>query len=228
MCGRFTLAPKGPDFLSYFDLMESLDFTPRYNIYPGQDVLIIRSNEKNHREATFAHWGLIPTWQKEEDIGTNWINARSETIMEKKLFKTPFQQKRCLIIADGFYEWKSIPRSKIKQPYYFHQKNNTPFGFAGIWEHWESPSGKIIDSCCILTTAANKIVKPVHIRMPIIIPQDYYKSWLNHANIEHSYFEKIVEMISNKTLLVKTPVSMYVNNPRNEGKECTKAIINEK
>jgi putative SOS response-associated peptidase YedK len=220
MCGRFTLAPKGPDFLSYFEIMESLDFTPRYNIFPGQDILMVRLNENNHREAIFAHWGLIPTWQKEEDIGTSWINARSETITEKRLFKTSFQKKRCLIIADGFYEWKSIPASKIKQPYYFHQKNNLPFGFAGIWEHWESPSGKIIDSCCILTTQANTIVKSVHIRMPIIIPKEFYRTWLNHVTINQNDFREILSNLSENKKFIKIPVSTYVNNPRNQGEKC--------
>jgi putative SOS response-associated peptidase YedK len=225
MCGRFTLSPKGPDFLGYFEIMESLDFTPRYNIFPGQDVLIIRNDKENKkRESAFVHWGLIPHWQKEEDIGTKWINARSETITEKKLFNKSFQSKRCLIVADGFYEWETIENSKIKQPYYFHQKDHHPFGFAGIWEHWENSSGKTIDSCCILTTSANQIVSPVHNRMPIIIPRESHKTWLDSGSLNMQDFDKITHLSMKESNLTRTPVSTYVNSPTNQDKKCIDGI----
>ncbi len=173
MCGRFSLSSSMEKISDFFNIATSLQLSPQYNIYPGQDILIVRQKDKALREFLFAHWGFIPSWLKEEEISSKWINARIETVDIKPLFTESFKHKRCLIVADGFYEWS---KAKIKQPYYFHLKNESPFGFAGIWTQWKNEKGKVIESCSILTTESNEVVKPVHSRMPIILTPHYFDS----------------------------------------------------
>jgi putative SOS response-associated peptidase YedK len=144
------------------------------NIAPTQDILAVTEREDG-REATFFKWGLIPSWAKEASIGARLINARSETVAEKPAFRQAFKHRRCVIPADGFYEWQKTERGK--QPFFFRMRDEQPFGFAGLWERWEG-EGRVVNSCTILTTKANEVLRPVHDRMPVILHPADYKLWL--------------------------------------------------
>ena len=171
MCGRFTL--KTPERIKFeaLNTYDPDDLVPRYNIAPSQNVLTILERN-SEREATFLRWGLIPFWSKEPK---GFINARAETIEQKAAFNESFQRRRCLIPADGFYEWER--NGKISQPYYFQMKDQAPFAFAGIWDRWKSEDIWIM-SCAIVTTTANELLAPIHHRMPVIISPESYDLWL--------------------------------------------------
>lgn len=178
MCGRFAAFTPPQTFAELFHATNliQIDSRPRYNIAPGQNVLAAKVAGNGERVLTTMHWGLIPVWAKEKKTGYSMINARAETVAEKPAFKRAFRQRRCLIAADGFYEWKK--EGSEKQPYFFRMKDGMPFAFAGLWEHWEG-GGESLDSCAIIVTTANKVLAPVHDRMPVIIPPDAYDLWLN-------------------------------------------------
>jgi putative SOS response-associated peptidase YedK len=180
MCGRFTLTVNPAelqDTFSNFNFPEK--FAPRFNIAPSQPVLAIPNDDKY--TADFFVWGLIPMWAKDPAIGNRLINARGETLAEKPSFRGSYRHKRCLILADGFYEWKSYPGRKAKTPFYIHMQDRKPFALAGLWDHWESPDGSSIQTCTIITTAPNELMESIHDRMPVILhPRDYAR-WLNPA-----------------------------------------------
>ena len=169
MCGRFTLRDPNRIKLAHIDYLRDEDLIiPRYNIAPSQNVLTVRED----REAAFLQWGLIPYWSKEPK---GIINARVETIEQKASFSDSFQKRRCLILADGFYEWER--NGKISQPYYFQMKDGAPFAFAGIWDNWKSERSTIT-SCAIITTTANELLAEIHHRMPVILGAESYDLWL--------------------------------------------------
>ena len=170
MCGRFTL--RRADRIRLEGVFDPQDLVPRYNIAPSQDVLVIRQSGA-HREATFLQWGLIPSWSKE---AKGIINARVETIEDKPSFSESFRKRRCLILADGFYEWER--NGKISQPYYFQLKDEAPFAFAGIWDRWQH-NDRSITSCAIITTTANELLAKIHHRMPVILGSESFDLWLN-------------------------------------------------
>jgi putative SOS response-associated peptidase YedK len=172
MCGRFTLKSPGRIKFARVDGSNLPPLFPRYNIAPSQNVLAVVQND-GEREAAFLQWGLIPSWSKE---GKGFINARSETIEDKPSFSESFHRRRCLIPADGFYEWQRS--GKIAQPYFFHMKDESPFAFAGIWDEWQG-DGKVIASCAIITTTANELLASIHDRMPVILRPELEDSWLN-------------------------------------------------
>src|ERR1043165_8050737 len=172
MCGRFTLRDPRRVKLAHIDYLRPEDLIPRYNIAPTQNVLTVQQHGES-RETTFLYWGLIPAWSKEPK---GIINARVETIEQKPSFNDSFEKRRCLIVADGFYEWER--NGKISQPYYFQMKDGTPFTFAGIWDRWKS-DGKTISSCAIITTTANELLSTIHHRMPVILPPESHALWLN-------------------------------------------------
>jgi len=178
MCGRFTLTINPADLRDTFsDYIFPSQFGPRFNIAPSQPVLAIPNDEKN--TADFFIWGLIPMWAKDPSIGNRFINARGETVAEKPSFRGSFKYKRCLILADGFYEWKANSGKKTKTPFYIHMKNRRPFALAGLWDVWEGPDGSNIKTCTIITTTPNELMEHVHDRMPVILhPRDYAK-WLD-------------------------------------------------
>jgi len=178
MCGRFTLTINPADLRDTFnDYIFPSQFGPRFNIAPSQPVLAIPNDEKN--TADFFVWGLIPMWAKDPSIGSRLINARGETVAEKPSFRGSFKYKRCLILADGFYEWKTTNGKKSKTPYFIHMKNRKPFAFAGLWDVWEGPDGSNIKTCTIITTEPNELMEHLHNRMPVILhPRDYAK-WLD-------------------------------------------------
>jgi|SRR5215207_8771549 len=172
MCGRFTLKTPRRIKIPGVDPFNIDSLVPRYNIAPTQSVLAIIQRESD-REATFLQWGLIPWWSKE---AKGFINARQETIEEKRSFSESFERRRCLIPADGFYEWQRT--GKIAQPYYFQMKDGAPFAFAGIWDQWRW-DGQSITSCAVITTKANEVLAPIHDRMPVILEPELYDLWLN-------------------------------------------------
>ncbi len=213
----------GKKISDFSDIAILLKLQLQYNIYPGQDILIVRQKNTALREFAFAHWGFVPPWLKEEDIGSKWINARIETIGIKLVFKNSFKHKRCLIVAEGFYEWT---KTKLKQPYFFHLKINNPFAFAGIWTQWKNKKSKIIDSCAILTTAANKVIEPVHSRMPIILTSQYFDAWLSSTVIKKEKWANLKNKAL-ETQLEGYPVNTYVNNPKHQSVECIAHITTE-
>jgi len=176
MCGRFTLFVVGVDLAEVMGLDAALALKPRYNIAPGQDVLAVRAGESDGRELCTLHWGLIPHWAKDRKIAYKLINARGETVHEKPSFREAFKHRRCLIPADGFYEWQG--QGKHKQPYHIRLKGGGAFAFAGLWERWQPEDGEPVESCTIITTTPNALLTPIHDRMPVILPPQAYQTWL--------------------------------------------------
>ena len=222
MCGRFTLTQSSEAIADTFDLADVPTIAPRYNIAPTQPISVIRSPDANaDREFTYLTWGLVPSWSKDPSIGARLINARAETVAEKPSFRAAFKRRRCLIAADGFYEWQRSPEGK--QPYYFHLDHHRPFGFAGLWEHWENGNGDVIESCTILTTEANDVLRPIHDRMPVIVSPDDYDLWLDPTLEKSDRLYAILHPYS-EAEMVSYPVSAKVNNPRNDSPECIQAL----
>ncbi|MGD1871922.1 MAG: SOS response-associated peptidase [Mastigocoleus sp.] len=223
MCGRFSLSTSPQVIVEKFAIEELPIFEPQYNIAPTQNIAII-FNDKGTllRKCQKLHWGLIPSWASSPKIGTKLINARSETVAEKPSFRSAFKHRRCLILADGFYEWKH--EKGQKQPFYFSLNYREPFLMAGLWERWKSPGGEEIKSCTILTTEANEILKPVHHRMPIILKPQDYDLWLDQETLPQRLQELLCPYDSAK--MTAYPVSTMVNNPRNDSPECI-ALLKE-
>ena len=203
----------------FFKLSEVPDIKPRYNIAPTQSVMTVIVTPQLQRQFQFMRWGLIPSWAKDMKIGSKTINARSETVAEKPAFRSAIKHRRCLIIADGFYEWQ--PQGKKKQPYYFTMANSEPFAFAGLWENWESPEGENIVSCSIITTAANETVQPVHDRMPVILPDTAWEEWLDPAV---NSAQQVLPLLKPYAAAMKgNAVSAIVNNPTKDSPDCIHA-----
>ena len=177
MCGRFALGIPAEQLKLDFGLDDCADFPIRYNIPPGTDIPVIRQSPEGKRVLHLLRWGLVPHWAKDPSIGARLNNARGESVAEKPSFRSAFKQRRCLIPASGFFEWKT--EGKIKQPYYFSLKSGEPMAMAGIWESWTAPDGGTLRTVCIITTAANAIMAPIHDRMPAIISSENWQDWLN-------------------------------------------------
>lgn len=179
MCGRFILLTDLSVIVESFGIAETAcRYRTSNNISPGQPIAAVIQDDTTRLVNT--RWGLIPSWAKDPSIGNRMFNARAETVAEKPSFKKAFQNRRCLIIADGFYEWQKM--GKVKKPFYFSLKSGQPFGFAGLYDTWMSPERKPISTCTIITTQPNELVRSIHDRMPVIIPKDKEKSWIDPAN----------------------------------------------
>jgi putative SOS response-associated peptidase YedK len=218
MCGRFTLTFDPAEASEGFeDVAFPAKFAPRYNISPTQPVLAIPNDGRN--SADFFVWGLIPAWAKDPEIGNKLINARGETLAEKPSFRGAYKYKRCLILADGFYEWKTEPGSKTKIPHFIHLKTGKPFAFAGLWDEWHSPEGSSIKSCTIITTTPNKLMASIHNRMPVILHPKDYAQWLEPLP---QPAEKLNPLIKDfpADLMEAYPVSTLVNSPANDRADC--------
>lgn len=217
MCGRFTLRVSPEQIAALFSVEQMPPLAARYNIAPTQPVLAIRdSYAGNGREATFLNWGLIPSWATDPGIGSRMINARSETAAEKPSFRAAFKYRRCILPADGFYEWQKVGSGK--QPQLIGMKDGSPFGFAGLWEHWER-EGSVIESCTILTTEPNDLLASVHNRMPVILHPEDYDEWLDRTIQKADPFLHLMRPFPAE-LMSYRPVSTHVNNPRNEDPAC--------
>jgi putative SOS response-associated peptidase YedK len=221
MCGRFTLRSSGEAVAEEFGLPEVPDLTPRFNIAPGQSVAVVRQQPRAEgRELAYVRWGLIPAWADDPSIGDRLANARSETAAARPSFRRAFRSRRCLVVADGFYEWRRA--NGRKQPCFVGLKNDHPFGRAGLWERWEK-GGKPVESCTILTTEANELMRPIHERMPVIVPPDQYGLWLDPRFEDTEKLAKLLRPFPSEGMLAYR-VSALVNNPRNDVPQCVEAI----
>jgi len=209
MCGRFTLTSEIKELREHFSAVNNIEFQRSYNIAPSREIPVIKQ-ENGDPHLSLCQWGLIPHWAKQSNYKA--INARAETLKDKPYFREAFRKRRCLIPANGFYEWKKV--NGEKQAYYFHLKNSPLFAFAGLWEYWGKEQR--IESCAIITTAANSVMQPVHERMPVILTRENYADWLETGT---------------ESLLIPFPgdmrchiVGKAVNNPRNDNKELVEPI----
>jgi putative SOS response-associated peptidase YedK len=199
-------------------------FEPRYNIAPTQEILAVRVEPNSgQREAAMLRWGLIPSWSKEPQGGPPLINARGESIAEKPSFRTALRQRRCLIAADGFYEWQKSDSSSKKQPYYIHYRDNRPFAFAGLWESWRAKGaeseGPTIESCTIVTTSASAVLSELHDRMPVILEPNDYALWLDPKVQDPAAVAHLVAPNDDEAI-VADPVSSHVNRVANDDPRC--------
>ena len=219
MCGRFTLTADPSDLQEAFFWVDfsNIDITPRYNISPTQGVPVVTNNGENKLD--IFTWGLVPFWAKDPSIGSRMINARSETLSEKPSFRNAYKRRRCLILADGFYEWQNEPDTKTKIPFYIQIENGKPFAFAGIWENWHSKDGSQVLSTAIITTEPNDFMRPIHKRMPVILPPEDYSTWLQPGEVNPELLDPLLRPYDPKKMMAY-PVSRFVNNPRNEAPDC--------
>lgn len=221
MCGRFTLRTPPKDLVEVFQLLHALEMVPRYNIAPTQPVAVVRPGA-TCRELSMLRWGLIPSWAQDAKIGASLINARADTIATKPAFRAAFKRRRCLIPADGFYEWKK-GEGKTKQPFYIRLKQEYPFAFAGLWEHWEGADHSDIDSCTIITTDANDTLRPLHDRMPVILHEEDYDRWLDPKIDDPIQLGELLKPYASEELTA-FPISTLVNNARNELPQCIEPL----
>ncbi|HEY9877898.1 MAG TPA: SOS response-associated peptidase [Leptolyngbyaceae cyanobacterium] len=225
MCGRYSQSQMGEAVAAAFHLSSPPSIEPRYNIAPTQPVsAILATAGKPEPRHHLLRWGLIPNWSKDPAIGNRLINARAETVAEKPSFRNAFKRRRCLIVADGFYEWKTDPDSKAKQPYYFQLQEHDLFAFAGLWEQWTDPqSGGELETCTILTTAANAVLEPVHDRMPVILPQEHYEAWLDPDFYDPSALQALLQPYDAEAMQ-SYAVSKAVNSPKNDSSACLEPV----
>ncbi len=223
MCGRFTLRASTSALAEQFGALAVDIFAPRFNIAPSQPVLVVRLRPDTslpQKELTSVRWGLIPSWAQDPAIGNRTINARSETVADKPAFRAAFRRRRCLVPADGFFEWR---RGKTKQPFFIEMADQRPFAMAGLWESWEGPDHSLIESCTILTTVPNALMEPIHDRMPVILSPECYDQWLD-ASLSGPESVKHLLVPFDAKAMKACPVSTYVNRPTNEGPECIAPI----
>ena len=214
MCGRFTLTISIDSVAKTFGVAPTIEAAPRYNVAPTQEVVSILRNGSAHLD--WLQWGLIPSWAKDESIGSKMINARAETLAEKPSFKRLLRSKRCLVVADGFYEWKK--ENGAKTPMYITLKDGSPFAFAGLWDLWQSSDGRQIRSCTLITTEPNAVVASIHNRMPAILLPDAREMWLDtDLQDEHALLPLLAPYPANE--MTARAVSRLVNNPKSEGAE---------
>ena len=232
MCGRFTLASDAEALhQTFFDFGMPMDLSPRYNIAPTQDIAVIANtlpDTGEHPETgqvEFFHWGLIPSWAKDPKIGNRMINARSETLSEKPSFRNAYKRRRCLILADGYYEWKQIPGDSSKQPVYIRLKSQKPFALAGLWEVWQADGMDApLRSCTIITCPPNAFLADIHHRMPVILPQDAYAEWLAPNQQSADRLQPLLVPYGDEEMEAY-PVSRFVNRPTNDSSECIAPIF---
>jgi putative SOS response-associated peptidase YedK len=224
MCGRFTLRAPASVVAEQFGVFELETFTPRFNIAPTQPVAAVRMTAGDgpaRRELVWLHWGLIPRWAQDPKIGARMINARSETAAEKPAFRAALRRRRCLVAADGFYEWQRT--AGRKQPYFISMKDGRPFAFAGLWEHWEGPDDTVISSCTLLTTGPNKLVEPIHNRMPAILAAEDYDRWLDPAVEQPGPLMPLLRPYPDEEMTLY-PVGTYVNSPAHDDPQCVARV----
>jgi putative SOS response-associated peptidase YedK len=218
MCGRFTLFEAGKILSKEFGVSSVPPLSPRYNIAPSQPVPAVRASPTGSgREIALLRWGLIPSWSKDPAIGNRLINARAETAFEKPSFRIAFRRHRCLIPTTGFYEWQRQERGK--QPYFVRMRDQRLFAFAGLWDRWESPDKNVIETCTILTTAANAVLAPIHNRMPVIVSPREYGRWLDASVQDPNSLAPLLVPFPPEEMLA-FPVSPRVNTPSVDSEKC--------
>lgn len=222
MCGRYRLSRRKQIIEEHFAAYGDDDWSPRYNIAPTQPVPVIRQNPKEPtRDLSLLRWGLIPSWAKDASGAARTINARSETVATLPAFRDAFKSRRCLIPADGFYEWQRTGTSK--QPFCFEVNDRALFAFAGLWDRWKDPTGQWIRSCSILTTTPNAVTSAIHDRMPVILDPADYDLWLDPGMTDTATVAELLKPFDARQML-KYPVSSRVNRVDNDDPECSKPV----
>jgi putative SOS response-associated peptidase YedK len=218
MCGRFTLTSTPEALAQRFGLEEPPRLAPRYNIAPGQDVLAVRVDaERERRVAVSLRWGLVPAWAEDPAVGFRMINARAETAAQKPAFRSAFRARRCLVPADGFYEWAK--REGGKQPYHIRLRDGAPFGIAALWESWHDPAGGELESCTLLTTEASPSLRDIHPRMPVILDASDHAEWLAPEVRDPELLQPLLQPFPDAALAFH-PVSNRVNSARIDDPAC--------
>ena len=221
MCGRFTLTADQDSFEDRFSLTRfDLGWVPSFNIAPTQEVLTV-TNDGSENRPELMRWGLVPSWAKDPKIGNRMINARSETLAEKPSFRTAFKRRRCLIPADGFYEWKR--EGKAKKPMLITVNPGDLFAFAGLWETWKQPDDSWLLTCAIITTSANEFMKSIHDRMPVILPRESEASWLDPEEQDTAMLSELL-LPYDSDRMEAYEVSTLVNSPRNNFPEVIEPV----
>ena len=213
MCGRFIRTTPIERYSALFSASGSVELKASYNIAPSSQILLARNNAKGGRELVALKWGLVPSWSKEPKTEYSTINARAETIEEKPTFRNAFRSRRCLIASDGFIEWQK-KSDGTKQPYFIGLADQKPFAFAGIWERWER-EGQILESCAIIVTQANDLMKPIHDRMPVILSPDFYNVWMNGKETSTSNLKSLLVPYPSDRMK-SYPISTLINSPKND------------
>lgn len=221
MCGRYTLTVDASVLATLFDIGPLMEIEPRYNIAPSQLVPIVRANAQGEREWAVVRWGLIPSWAKDAKIGNRLINARAETAAKKPSFRSAYKHRRCLLPADGFYEWVKIGTGK--QPNYIRFADGRPFSFAGLWESWTPPEGEIVESCTILTTRPNSLISGLHDRMPVILQPDRFEDWISESPLSPEGAEAMLLPFPADEMEA-VPVSRLVNSTKNDDPRCVEPV----
>lgn len=223
MCGRFHLEDSPEDIGRSLDAVVRFSWKPRYNIAPTQRIAVMRRvlqlSGQPRREIVGMHWGLVPSWAKDVSIGSRMINARAETAPEKPSFRKPWVDRRCIVPASGFFEWKRSPEGK--QPHLIRRVDESVMGLAGLWESWRGPDGRELESVTLLTTAPNRFMKGIHDRMPVMLEREDWDSWMDDGR-DGTSLERIAELAgpAEEDLLETVAVSRHVNNPANDDPRC--------
>ena len=222
MCGRFTLRTPANIIKDVFGLELLPYFQPRYNIAPSQPVAVVRV-EDDERRLRMLRWGLVPWWAQDPAIGNRLINARAETVATKPAYREPFEQRRCLIPADGFYEWQRLGNER-KQPFHIDLSNGDPLAFAGLWDRWhDRGTGSVTESCALITIEANSVVAPIHHRMPVMLTSSSFSAWLERRT-KPDRLHKLLRPIDAEQIRA-TPVSTLVNRPENDNLRCLDPVV---
>ncbi len=229
MCGRYTLAAPNPaEVRARFAIADSVPVRQRFNVAPGDEVLTVTTDRDGQPRGDLLRWGLVPSWAQTPEIGMKMINARVETAAERPAFRRAFERFRCLIVADGFYEWQAAaghsaerPRPGSKQPFHITRQDGRPFAFAGLWSIWHARDGARLRTCTIITAAANPRIAPLHDRMPVILDRDAEAAWLDHSTPRPQLCELLSGLSAASTAV--RPVSGAVNDARYDGPECLAA-----
>ncbi len=220
MCGRFTLHSRLNLLLRQFALQAGPEWAPRYNIAPTQTAPVIRlAPSTGKREMVLLRWGLVPAWAKDTSIGNRMINARAETVATKPSFRSAFKRRRCLVPADGYFEWQKTAAGK--QPYYIHLADETPFAMAGLWESWHADQDDAVETFTIITTDASHSTRDIHDRMPVILDADAYPLWLDPEFADREALQSLLGSFESDALQLD-PVSTHVNSPRHDDPQCIK------
>ncbi|MGI9234732.1 MAG: SOS response-associated peptidase [Woeseiaceae bacterium] len=219
MCGRFAFYSPAEAAAALFGVSASVDMKPRYNIAPTQDIAAVRNSdegESDERELVMLRWGLVPFWAKDPSIGNRMINARAETVAEKPSYRAAFRHRRCVVLADGFYEWRR--ENDVKTPYFISLASGEPFALAGLWESWtDKESGESLQTTTLITTSASEFMRPLHHRMPVVLQAQTAGEWLAGSA------DPMTQAADNCPELQAWSVNRRVNNARNEGEELIRA-----
>lgn len=221
MCGRITLTTSGSELADYLRTIDSLTWEPRYNIAPTQPVATVRVESDGECHLREMRWGLIPHWADDPSIGNRMIDARAESLADKPAFRDAFRRGRCVVVADGFYEWQRL--NGAKQPWYLFRSDGRPLTLAGLWDRWQPPDGEPVTSCTIVTTGPNELVENLHDRMPVILPEDAWDRWLDRDNREGAGLDELLRAYPADRMKAH-PVSEHVNDPAHDDPECIRPL----